>query len=302
MPLIVNANMKMFAEGIGITSSRMIQDYGLSTVDEIIEAEAERGNSKAIEYARHYYHSPARLIKLFGLTNVENRFVLLHNMDDATRRLVLPKLSRKDLSMGLYFFTQEKLLQMLMKTDIQELVNVVREAFPLETIVSKFTENDLAQFFHKRELEKTDVIKQLKSFPPEIMKEFVESVTGMPANQTNPNELITQISNLPTLQYRKFMSNIDPKFQRQLTYQLTKEKPEYLTLFENETYVKMLETIMKPDMVKPMIMLSKESLVDMISELPSDLMSIVAAQIDTADLAAFIQKGHMDLIEDALMI
>ena len=40
----------------------------------------------------------------------------------------------------------------------------------------------------------------------------------------------------------------------------------------------------------------------MISELPSDLMSIVGAQIDPKDLAKFLQKGHMDLIEDALMV
>ena len=64
----------------------------------------------------------------------------------------------------------------------------------------------------------------------------------------------------------------------------------------------MLNTLMKPEMVKPMIMLNKESLVNMITELPSDLMSIVAAQIDTHDLAKFLQDGHMDLIEDAWMI
>ena len=64
----------------------------------------------------------------------------------------------------------------------------------------------------------------------------------------------------------------------------------------------MLNTLMKPDMVKPMIMLNKDSLVNMITELPSDLMSIVAAQIDTKDFAKFLQDGHMDLIEDSLMI
>ena len=64
----------------------------------------------------------------------------------------------------------------------------------------------------------------------------------------------------------------------------------------------MLSHLMKPEMVKPMIMLNKESLVTMISELPPDLMSVVAAQIDPEDLAKFIQDGHMDLIEEALMI
>lgn len=301
MPLIVDANMKLFAEGIGITSSRMIQDYGLSTVDEIIEAEAERGNTKAVKYASFYYCSPARLVELFKLTDVENRFVLLHNMDRKTRNKVLPLLTQEDLAMGLYFFTQEKLLQMLLKTDTRELVNVIREAFPLEEVIKMFTEEDLSNFFKNSKLERFDITEQLRAFPPDVMKKFIESVTGMPSNQTDSGQLILQISNMEEGQYRKFMSNIDPEFQRQLTFQLVKKEPKYLTLFENETYVNMLDKLMKPDMVKPMIMLNKDTLINMLKELPPDLMSIVGAQVDPKDLATFLQKGHMDLIEKCLM-
>ena len=44
MAIVLDTNMKLFAERMNITSSRMIQDYGLKTVDEIIEAEAAQGN------------------------------------------------------------------------------------------------------------------------------------------------------------------------------------------------------------------------------------------------------------------
>ena len=302
MSLVIDANMKLFAERMNITSSRMIRDYGLSTVDEIIESEAEKGNSQAVKFAKEYYHSPEKLIKLFKLTDVENKFVILHNMDDTTRVKVLPYLNQQDLVMGLYFFTQEKLLEMLMDVDIEELVNVVKEAFPLDQIIMMFSEDDLSAFFMNEKLEKYDVIEQLKSMPPDVMKKFVEGITGKPSDETNPMDLIKNIESLPIDKYRKFMATIDPDVQRQLTYQLTKTNPDYLTLFSNISYVNMLNTLMKPDMVKPMIMLEKESLVNMITELPGDLMSIVAAQIDTKDFAKFLQDGHMDLIEDALMI
>ena len=294
--------MKLFAERMHISSSRMIRDYGLSTVDEIIEAEAERGNTHAVKHAREYYHSPEKLIKLFELTDVENKFVLLHKMDDRTRMKVLPMLGQDDLRMGLYFFTQEKLLQMLMEVDIEELVNVVREAFPLEQIIMMFTEDDLSNFFLNDKLEKYDVVEQLKCMPPDAMKKFVEGVTGMPSEKTNPLELIQSIEQLPDDKFRKFMASIDPDTQRQVTFQLTKTNPEYLTLFENEAYCNMLNTLMKPEMIKPMIMLNHDTLVNMISELPGDLMSIVAAQVDTRDFAKFLQKGQMDLIEEAWMI
>ena len=280
----------------------MIQDYGLKTVDQIIEAEAAQGNSQAVKYAQEMYNSPAKLIKIFKLTNVENKFVLLHNMNSETREKILPMLESDDLVMGLYFFTQDKLLDMLSDVDIEELVNVVMGAFPLDAIVSMFSEDDLAQFFQRDELQKFDVIEQLKSLPPEVMIKFVEGVTGQPAGETDPMQLIQSIENMPMDQYRDFMSAIDPDVQRQLTFQLTKEKPEYLQLFPNQTYIDMLSTMMKQDMVKPMINLEKESLVNMITELPDDLMSIVAAQVDTKKFAEFILDGHTDLLEGALMI
>ena len=302
MSLVIDANMKLFAERMNITSSRMIQDYGLKTVDQIIEAEAAQGNSQAVKYAQEMYNSPAKLIKIFKLTNVENKFVLLHNMNSETREKILPMLESDDLVMGLYFFTQDKLLDMLSDVDIEELVNVVMGAFPLDAIVSMISEDDLAQFFQRDELQKFDVIEQLKSLPPEVMIKFVEGVTGQPAGETDPMQLIQSIENMPMDQYRDFMSAIDPDVQRQLTFQLTKEKPEYLQLFPNQTYIDMLSTMMKQDMVKPMINLEKESLVNMITELPDDLMSIVAAQVDTKKFAEFILDGHTDLLEGALMI
>ncbi len=302
MAIVIDANMKLFAERMHITSSRMIREYGLSSVDEIIEKEAERGNFSALAYAKDYYHSPEKLIKLFELTNVENKYRLIHHMNDRDRMEVLPLLNKNDLVMGLYFFTQEKLLSMLMEVDIEELVSVVREAFSLEQIVMMFSEEDLAGFFGNKDLERYDVMEQLKSLPPEVMKQFVEGVTGKPSDQTNTAELFRSIESMPEDKFRKFMGAIDPDVQRQLTFQLTKTKPDYLTLFKHTSYVEMLNKLMKPEMVKPMIMLEKESMIQMLEQLPAEFMSIVAAQVDTRDFAKFLQDGHMDLIEEALMI
>ncbi len=302
MSVVLDTNMKLFAERMNITSSRMIQDYGLTTVDEIIEAEAKRGNTKAVNFAMDLYNSPDKLMKVFKLTDVENKFVILHNMDDATRAMVVPMLDKEDMILGLYFFTQEKLLSMLMEVDMEELVNVVLGAYALEEIIMMFTEDDLAGFFQHDDLDRNDVIEQLKALPPEVMIQFVEGVTGKPSDETNPDDLIKMIEEMPTDQYRDFMSAIDPNVQRQLTFQLTKTKPEYLQLFENYTYVNMLSKLMKPEMVKPMIALEKESMTNMILELPDDLLSIVAAQVNTRDFAEFLLDDHLDVLQDSIMM
>lgn len=302
MSIVIDANMKLFAERMNITSTRMIRDYGLSTIDEIIESEAEKGNTRAVKYAREFYHSPEKLIKYFELGNVENKFVILKKMDENTRIKLLPMLLNEELIMGLHFFTQEKLLNMLLKTDIEELVKVVMEAFPLQEIIMMFKEDDLAEFFQHDKLEKRDILEQLKSMPPEIFQNFIEGVTGMPYDEGNVNMLFQSFEKMPDDKFKKFISMIDPDIQRQVTFQLTKTKPDYLTLFKNESYVEMLNRLMKPEMIKPMVMLNHDTLVGMIAELPEELMSVVMTQIDAKDFAKFLQDGHMDLIEEALMI
>ena len=302
MSVVLDTNMKLFADRIGITSSRMINDYGQKSVDEIIEAEAAKGNSKAVNYAQEVYNSPPKLIKLFRLTDVENRYVILHNMDNHTRQQVLPLLDENDLVMGLYFFTQEGLLRMLLHVDIEELVRVVLNVFPLENIIEMLKEEDLAMLFQNQEMDENHIMEELKKLPPEVMKNFIEGVTGKPSEQTNQEEFLKSIENLPEDKFRDFMSVIDPDVQRQLTFQLTKEHPEYLTLIDKYSYLEMLNTLIKPDMVKPMIALNKDSLVDMISRLTPDLMSIVGAQVDTKKFAEFLLDGHLDVLKEAMMI
>ena len=296
MSLVIDANMKLFAERMNITSTRMIRDYGLSSVDEIIEAEAEKGNSRAVKYAREYYHSPEKLIKFFELGNVENKFVIIQKMDHRTKLKLLPQLLKEELTMGLHFFTQEKLLMMLMETDIEELVKVVMEAFPLQEIVMMFKEEDLVEFFQHDKLEKRDIIEQLKAMPPEIFQNFIEGVTGMPYDEGNVKNLFNTFEKMPDDKFKKFISMIDPEIQRQVTFQLVKVKPDYLTLFKNETYVEMLNKLMKPEMIKPMVMLNHETLVGMISELPEELMSVVASQIEShkrfGELIELYKKEH----------
>jgi len=303
MAIVIDANMALFAERLHISSSRMVQDYGLKTVDEIIEAEAAQGNTYAVNYAREMYNSPEKLIKIFRLTNVENKFVLIQSMDEKTRREVLPMLDKEDLVMGLYFFNQDKLLEMLRGVEMEELVNVVLEAFPFEQIILMMPEEDLAKFFQAKELEKYVIANELKNLPPEVMISFVEGLTGKPYDKVeDPQGLINGIIALPEDKFRDFMSQIDPNVQRQLVYQITKKDDKYLQLFENDMYLNMLNTLMKNDMVPSMIALEKESLIKMVSELPEDLMSIVASQVDTQDFAKFLIEGHLDLLEKAWMM
>ena len=77
MAIVIDASMTRFAERLHISASRMVNEYGLKTIDEIIEAEAAQGNSQAVNYAKEMYDSPDKLIQIFRLADVENKFVLI---------------------------------------------------------------------------------------------------------------------------------------------------------------------------------------------------------------------------------
>ena len=64
----------------------------------------------------------------------------------------------------------------------------------------------------------------------------------------------------------------------------------------------MLSKLMKNDMVPSMIALEKETLINMVSILPEDLLSTVAAQVDTKEFAKFLMDGHLEFLEKAWMI
>ena len=233
MAIVIDANMALFAERLHISSSRMTQEYGLKTIDEIIEAEAAQGNSHAVQYAREMYNSPEKLIKIFRLTDVENKFVLLHSMDDQTRAEVLPLLDKEDLVMGLYFFNQDMLLEMLMQVDTEELVNVVLDAFPPEQVIMMIPEEDLAKFFLSKDLEKNVIVDALNSMPPDVMQRFLEGITGQSSDKIeDPQGIIDGITGLPEDKFKEFMSQIDPEVQRQLVFQITQEDPRYYQLFD----------------------------------------------------------------------
>lgn len=303
MSIVIDANMNLFAERLHISSSRMVQDYGLKTIDEIIEAEAAQGNTQAVNYAREMFNSTDKLIKIFKLTNVENKFVLLQSMDTYTRQQVLPLLEKEDLVMGLYFFKQDKLLEMLKEVDIEELVNVVLDAFPFQQIITLIPEEDLAKFFQSDKLEKYVIANEFKNMPHEVMAQFLEGLTGMAYGKIeDPEGMINGIISLPEDKFKDFMSGIDPDVQRQLVFQITKKDQKYLYLFDNEMYVNMLNTLMKNDMIPSMIALEQETLIKMISILPDDLMSIVASQVDTQDFAKFLIEGHLDFLKEAWMM
>ncbi len=292
----IDTNIFHLQSVLNLSNTRM-RNYATSTVDEILEAEAAQGNVNALNYARKLYNSTDELIELFRLFDPENKYRLISEMDYQMREEILPLLDPEDMVIGMQFFTKDKLLTLLSDLEPEEMVNLMLNTFDLEEIMLMMPEEELQNFFANTEVEKKDVAKYLKSLPPELMQQLMESLTGQPSFQVNSTEIINQITSLGDRDYEAVMASIDPFILRQIIFSMSSDEPEYLQLFDNEVYIKMLSTLMKPDIIKPMEVLEKETLMEMISQLDENYLSIVMVQVDTQLFAEYLMKDCQPFLE-----
>lgn len=175
--IIIDTDLTTLMQKLNITQAQMLQ-YGTMSVEEIVEAEAERGNSKAVDYAAELFTNVEKLVKIFKLSDPNNKLEILSEMTAQQLYLFLPVMEETDLSEGLKYFTQDKLLAMLEKIPPEQIVNTVFEMFSKEEVIQYLPEEQLNKFLTSTDIEKNKVLEHMKSIPPEYIAQMIENVTG----------------------------------------------------------------------------------------------------------------------------
>lgn len=151
--IIIDTDLTTLMQKLNITQAQMLQ-YGTMSVEEIVEAEAERGNSKAVDYAAELFTNVEKLVKIFKLSDPNNKLEILSEMTAQQLYLFLPVMEETDLSEGLKYFTQDKLLAMLEKIPPEQIVNTVFEMFSKEEVIQYLPEEQLNKFLTSTDIEK----------------------------------------------------------------------------------------------------------------------------------------------------
>lgn len=296
MTISLNTDQYHLMTKLNITTSRMNQ-YADKSVDDIIEAEAKEGNTVAKDYGRKLFGNADELIDTFMLAEPTNKYNIIQQMSSEQREKVLELLEPEDMVLGLNFFTQEKLLNMLRRTSVVETASVALEAYPLTQVIAMLPEDELEKFFLSSEIPKEQLTQQLKNLSPELLIQMAEGITGRAADTSDAAKIIAQISALPDRQFKEVMSTLDPEIQRTIVFQMATDDIEVMLNFSSDAYTTMVSKLQKPDMVKSMIALSPESLQNMTKQLPEDLFSIVATQVDTKQFAQLLIDRCPELLE-----
>lgn len=284
--IVVDTDLTTLMQKLNIPSAKM-QEYAMMSVSDIVEAEAAQGNEAAVAYARELFTNPDQLVKIFKLADPRNKLEILSEMTAQQLAVFLPEMEEADLTEGLKYFTQEKLLKMLQSIPPEQLVLTVFELFSEEEIIEYLPEEQLDKFLTDSSMDKEKIFDHMEDIPPEFIAQMIETITGKPLEDgINQKEMLEQVRGFNPLEFKNALLSLQPVAKQQLTLGLAKKDKDLYQLFDASAYTNMINTYkQQPELVKAMDVIEEEHKIKMLKELPNDLLSVVVTQIDARDFA-----------------
>ena len=299
--IIIDTDLTTLMQKLNISTAKMQQQYSMMSVEEIVEAEAAQGNQQAVEYARELFTNPEQLVKIFKLADPNNKLEILSEMTAQQLALFLPEMEETDLSEGLKYFTQDKLLSMLESIPPEQLVNTVFEMFSQEEIIQYLPEEQLDKFLSSTEMDKNKIMEHIKEIPPELIAQMLETMTGQPVEDMSMESMLETVGGFNPLEFKNALLSLQPVAKQQLTLGLAKEDTKLFQLFDPHAYTNMINTYkQQPELVKAMNVIEEDQKIKMLKELPNDLLSIVITQMDAQDFADILIKRCPELLAEII--
>lgn len=299
--IIIDTDLTTLMQKLNISTAKMQQQYSMMSVEEIVEAEAAQGNQQAVEYARELFTNPTQLVKIFKLADPNNKLEILSEMTAQQLALFLPEMEETDLSEGLKYFTQDKLLSMLERIPPEQLVNTVFEMFSQEEIIQYLPEEQLDKFLSSTEMDKEKIMEHMKEIPPELIAQMLETMTGQPVEDMSMESMLETVGGFNPLEFKNALLSLQPVAKQQLTLGLAKEDTKLFQLFDARAYTNMINTYkQQPELVKAMNVIEEDQKIKMLKELPNDLLSIVITQMDAQDFADILIKRCPELLAEII--
>ena len=283
----------------GIPLSKIPQ-YANKDLEEIMEIEAEQGNTKAKDYEK-ILSDPDKLYEIFKLTNVENKFIILQNMSEDDLDDLLPLLEQEDLVKGLNFFTEEKLMTMCEQLPTEALANMILQKFNLVDVLSLMQENSMDEFLKQPDVERKYSMKYFESMDGETFKKMMAKYVDPDYKEKSQKEGLEYLNNLNDSKYNQFLLSFDRNDKINLIDNIASQDEDFVYLFENDDMVAPMNLLQKEDKIKTMSTLDKEFILPMIQELPLDLTQIVLTQIDSKELSEILARDFQDILSSVVL-
>ncbi len=277
-----------------------VQQYANMNFEEIMEAEAEQGNSKAEEYKK-ILSDPDKLLEIFKLSNVENKLIILQNMSESDVDNLLIYLTPEQLSMGLNFFTDEKIMSMCQELPTETLSNMVLEKFNVVDILSLMEEDSMDKFIKQPDIERRYAQSYFEGMDQKSLEKIMINSLGSEYEGKTKGEYLTNLEKMEDDDYQRFLLSLERNNKIGLINGIIDQDNKLLYLIDNKDISRPMELLMKEDKIKMMGNLEQEFLIPMIKELPENLTQIVMTQIDPRDFADVMAEDFKDILSKVVL-
>jgi Mg/Co/Ni transporter MgtE len=303
--IVVDTNLSFVFSRLGISASKYAEKYTNKTIDEMIEAEAQEGNPLALELASEMMNNITLVMELFKLADPKNRLEILSQMTSAQMYKFMPLMEQKDLAQGMYFFTTEKMMEMLEQLPPEQLLKTALEMFSKQELIKLMPDQQLDRFLQNEEIGKEKILKYLKDFQPQYLAQMLESITGEFEDSMDSYDLTVKLGELKPLDFKNALVNMPPEQKQRLVLELSKENEEWMQAFEAKAVTHIIETQRdKVDVVKALGggSIDQEEMIKMIKELPNDLLAVIITQLDPQIFAETLMKELPEVMAEIMLM
>jgi len=315
MGITLNTDMYMLCNLFDVSAQKISAQYSGMSVEAIMKAEAEAGNSKAANFDSEVLSNPAKLVELFQLNNVGNKYQLLSNMNEHDLQQLLPMLDQSDMIAGLQYFDKDKLLSLTESLPKEQLLKFTQDMFTPEQLMQYLPENELDKMLSSTDMDKQSEMSALSSLNPSILAQMYEATTGQ-SMQSEENStkmdgsvnqsaissnVLSQVQGLPDDKFQEAMLNMPPANKRNFSLIMAKSNPNLLQSINSSAYTNLInEKKDKQDVLRSANTIEPEQLVKMLEKLPKDLTAIVLTQIDPMKLANVLQSSFKQILSQVV--
>lgn len=310
MSIGIDTNLYLICSAFQIDYAKLNKEYSGMTINEIMAVEAAQGNELASKFNEEIVSDPKKLIEFLQLNNPSNKFAILSNMNEADLDALLPYLETEDMVMGLNFFTQTALLQMISIMPGDQAAALTLQMFSPEHLMSLMPKEAIDEVLDKTELKEMKDIEEkcVCALPPEIMAQMIEAVTGeIPSGikgiglggnvSFDIDALRGQIKSFNKEEFQESLFAIPPAHKQEFMFNITKEKPEVWAMFNPLYFAGIIaEKKQKEDIISASSVLAPEQLMFMNQQLPQELLAVVLTQVDTKEFAEILQKNFREVL------
>ncbi len=295
----LNVDFSLLNKYFGISPSK-IQQYANKDFEEIMKLEAQQGNEKARNY-QQILSDPDKLMQIFKLANVENKFMILQNLSEHDLDNLLPYLSQEQLTMGLQFFNDEKILELCKQLPTEELLLMVYQKFSPYEIIELMPQESMDKFLAEPDVERKYIQKYFETLDQDVLFQIMQAqFPDTDENQTR-GDFLSQLESMDDTKFNSFLLKMERNSKIALIAGVVDEQPDLMLLFNNDDIARPLENLMKQDNIELMSALDPEFLIPMIQQLPMDLTQIVLTQIDANDFSEILASEYQDILKDVVL-